>query len=326
MAYASYKVTVPGSLMLCGEHAVLRQKLAIVVAINHYIKINLTPHTATDRQIKIISKKFGNYSTTIDKYKIAPPYNYVLTAIKQQLTKIPSGFTLNIYADFPADIGFGSSAAVTVATLGALFLWLNRKKTFSYQNKIYLYQQAKRIIRQVQGLGSGADIAASIFGGIIAYKMRPLVIKKINNNSLPLVAIYSGKKIATAQVVAQVTQAQKYAPQIFPILYQGISACTKTAISALKNKQLPLLGRLMNIHHGLQDALGTSDATLSELLYNLRAKNNIYGAKISGAGLGDCVVGLGKIKNNTFPENIAQKKAGVRQIKIAVSKTGLLAI
>jgi len=43
------------------------------------------------------------------------------------------------------------------------------------------------------------------------------------------------------------------------------------------------------------DALGVNDATLSEMIWRLRAQPTILGAKISGSGLGDCVLGLGEL-------------------------------
>ena len=65
------------------------------------------------------------------------------------------------------------------------------------------------------------------------------------------------------------------------------------AAQALKNNNLQALGELFNIHQGLQDALGTCNLPLAEIVYKLRADPNIYGSKISGSGLGDCVIALG---------------------------------
>ena len=50
----------------------------------------------------------------------------------------------------------------------------------------------------------------------------------------------------------------------------------------------------MNINQGLMDSLGVNNSRLAELVYELREDPNIQGSKISGSGLGDCVVGLGK--------------------------------
>ena len=39
---------------------------------------------------------------------------------------------------------------------------------------------------------------------------------------------------------------------------------------------------------------------LSKMIADLRAEPNILGAKISGSGLGDCVIGLGEIAEQTL--------------------------
>ena len=301
--------------MLLGEHAVLHGKQAIVVAINHYIEISLSPRT--DRKVQIFSAEFGAHLLTLDKFRITKAYEYVLTAIQSYLKKITCGFTLKIRSDFSANLGFGSSAAVTVAMVGILELWLEGKTP----DLMRLYQQAVKVVRLVQGVGSGADVAASVFGGVIAYKMWPLKIQRLNFN-LPLVAIYSGHKTSTATVITAVKKQQEQFPAIFSGLYMAIDRCSNNAIIAIKKNALIRLGEIMNMHQGLQDAMGVNNAVLTELILALRAQPNIYGAKISGAGMGDCVIGLGKIKTNTFPQNSVQKRLGIKQIDVAVSDVG----
>ncbi|EKD23331.1 MAG: hypothetical protein ACD_82C00119G0001 [uncultured bacterium] len=281
------KVSVPGSLMLFGEHAVLHGKCAIVTAIDKYITITLSMRD--DNKIAINSAEFAKCLMSIDKFKITKPYDYVLTAIKTYLKKLPCGFNLDIESDFSATMGFGSSAAVTVATLSVLSVWLDKKI-----NLMNLHKKAHEVIKAVSGVGSGADLAASIFGGVIAYKMQPRKIQKISDY-LPLVAIYSGSKTPTHTVIAVVEKKRKQFKKIYNNLYNLIDSCTKEAILAIKKNDLSRVGQLMNIHHGLQDALGVNNEALSKLAFYLRAQKKIYGAKISGAGLGDCVVGLGKI-------------------------------
>ncbi|EKE00770.1 MAG: hypothetical protein ACD_21C00280G0001 [uncultured bacterium] len=315
MVSKSYKASAPGSLMLFGEHAVLHGKHAIVAAVNHYIHVELVPRA--DRNIKITSSEFNEQLVALDKFAITKPYNYVLVAIKQYLKKITCGFDLKIKSDFPANIGFGSSAAVTVATLEVLALWLEGKSP----DLMGLYRQAVKVVLLAHGVGSGADVAASVFGGVIAYQMKPVKIQRLNVK-LPLVAVYSGYKTPTFEVIAKVEKERSRSPALFACLYNAIDCCVKNAIVAIKKNDLVRLGQLMNIHQGLQDALSVNDSILAELIFALRAMPNIYGAKISGAGLGDCVIGLGKIALNTFPQNNAQKKLGIKQIDVAVSRVG----
>ena len=308
---------MPGSLMLMGEHAVLHGEPAVVVAVDHYIHLSLIPRL--DRNIVITSSEFGKHQVAIDKFAVTKPYDYLLTAIQQYLKQIPQGFAVKIKSDFPADIGFGSSSAVTVAMLGVLALWLNGKRP-SLKS---LHQQAVKVIRLVSGVGSGADVAASLFGGVVAYNMDPVKIQKIGTK-LPLVAVYSGSKTPTFKVVAAVAKKRKQFPAVLNSLYHAIGCCTKQAIKIIKRGQWSQLGKLINVHQGLQEAMGVSNNILSELVSSLCARKNIYGAKISGSGMGDCVIGLGKTAPNTFPENKSQKKLGVKQIKVKVSTKGIV--
>ena len=54
------------------------------------------------------------------------------------------------------------------------------------------------------------------------------------------------------------------------------------------------LGRMMNIQQGVMNALGVSTPLLNQLVDALKVLPGIYGAKISGSGLGDCIIGLGE--------------------------------
>jgi mevalonate kinase len=306
-----YKASAPGSLMLFGEHAVLHGKQAVVAAVNNYIQVELAP--SFDRSIRVISAEFGKHVVALDKFIITTPYDYVLTAIKQYLTKIDSGFLLRIKSEFSYNIGFGSSAAVTVATLGALAIWLEGKAP----DLMRLYKQAVKVIRLVHRTASGADVAASVFGGVIAYQMQPLKIQKLNSAHLPLTAVYSGWKTPTFKVIAGVEKKRAQFPAIFADLYNAMGRCAKDAILAIKKNDLARLGEIMNIHQGLQDAIGVNNNILAKLIFDLRAKPNIYGAKISGAGMGDCVVGLGK--------NNVKQKPRIKQIDVKVSATGFSA-
>ena len=293
MAQESYRVKVPGSLMLFGEHAVLHGKQAIVCAINRYIEVTLL--IKPGKTINITSAEFGEYSTSIDNLSINKPYDYALTAINQYAKKLKSGFDLYIRSDFPPNIGFGSSAAVTVAVLGILSLWLNKQPIDLKQ----LHKLALKTIRLVHGAGSGADVAASVFGGVVAYKIKSVKIEKLDIK-LPLTAMYCGFKIPTYKVIAQVEARRAKFKNIFTNIYSLMDNCSKSAIEAIKNSDLNRLGELMNINQGLQDAIGVNNQALAELIFKLRADANIYGAKISGSGLGDCIVGLGRVDASKF--------------------------
>lgn len=331
-----YKASAPGSLMLMGEHAVLQHKMALVCAINKRIRVTLVPRH--DRCINMSSPLLGKFTLSLDDLpntNITPPFTFVIASILFTHTqhKLPCGCDLLITTDFSEQLGFGSSAAVTVATLAVLQQWLQGH----VQRPRALLISAREVIRRVQGFGSAADAAASIMGGVITYRTQPLQMKKIAS-FIPLTVVYSGIKVPTRTVVQHIAYQRKKYPRIFTALDATIERCVKEAVIAIKQQNWQKLGEITNIHQGLHDAMGVNTAILSSIVFALRnassinnndnndnSRNNnnrsdsnsdenhdvdvivrtnntgtnnsmgMYGAKISGSGMGDCVVGIGTL-------------------------------
>jgi mevalonate kinase len=65
--------------------------------------------------------------------------------------------------------------------------------------------------------------------------------------------------------------------------------------------------------------LGVSNRLLNNIVDTLAAQPQIYGAKISGAGLGDCVIGLGSVNDQLFSD---QPK--LQQFSVIIDDQGLL--
>lgn len=145
----------------------------------------------------------------------------------------------------------------------------------------------------MQGGGSGADAAASIYGGVLLYHPKTIqctVLKK----ELPITLVYSGAKVKTAKVIEIVKNNQKKFPTQIESIFKKIATCVEEGQKALIQNDLECFGKLMDKHHIQQMALGVSTPVLNNLCETLNAQPEIVGAKISGAGLGDCVIGLGK--------------------------------
>ncbi|MEM2937320.1 MAG: mevalonate kinase, partial [Candidatus Bathyarchaeia archaeon] len=63
------------------------------------------------------------------------------------------------------------------------------------------------------------------------------------------------------------------------------------AVKALQEGDLETVGDLMNFNHALLYGLGVSDESL-EWLINAARKAGAYGAKLTGAGGGGCMIAL----------------------------------
>ena len=299
-----FKVSVPGSVMLFGEHAVLHGKMAIVAAINSRLQVTLIANHNNNIYIKSSfgSKEFNINDLNSLEINISG-WQFVIASIKyfNSLYKINIGFSLSILdGNLKNSVGFGSSAAVVVGVLAVLNNFFAKN-----QSEQELFKQSLHVVHQVQnGRGSGADLAASIYGGIISFK--DFSIQKIIKKVLNLTAIYCGYKTKTADVIKIINNKiveNKTNKKLYKYIFNSINNCNKLAIAAIKQENLSVLGKLMDISHGLMAGMGIVDANLDQLACTLRAQSTIYGAKISGAGLGDCVIGLGKTTENIAGEN-----------------------
>lgn len=300
------RVRVPGSLMLMGEHAVLHGELAIALAAANYVEIELTPRP--DLKLNIDSA-LAQYRGVLPELIDEPKLSFVLAAINQVIAKLPNGFDLKIRSDFSHEVGLGSSAAVTAGVVAAL-----AKYCGSATNPEALFETALAVVHSVQGgRGSGTDLVASIYGGLVAYRVTPREIRPLSG--LPAIDLYYvGYKMKTPDVIARIEAAAQKAPALYAQLYQLMGKTSEAAEAAINSADWPLLGQLMNSYAGLLDALGVCDKNLAALQYQLRDCDSVLGAKISGSGLGDSVLALGHAQ----PESIS-----FARIPACVSPSGL---
>lgn len=305
-----FKASAPGSLMVLGEYAVLHGKHALVAAINQRITVVISPRS--DQQITLTSA-LGHFATERSQLKIVAPFQFVLAALQQFQPQMKTGCDLTIQSEFSDQMGLGSSSAVTVATLAALSAWLN---IAALKDHFFLARTARQIIRTVQGTGSGADAAASVFGGILSYRMQPLHIEKFST-CFPLTVIYSGSKTPTAIAIEKVRNFFTPFPALFKQICQGIEACTLQGIQAVRDSHWQQLGSIMNIQQGIMEALQVNTPALQTIITDLRNKN-VWGAKISGSGLGDCVIAIGepveKPEGHAIPIHISSQGVSCEKI------------
>ncbi len=277
--------------MLLGEHAVVYNKPCIVTAVNQRMKVTAELLKSQDFQLEAKDVKVTRYKkvlSEIGKGDIPKGAQFVEIALKNIISTHPlaSGIRISTTSEFSSQFGFGSSSASTVCTIKALSelldLRLSAKDIFDISFKTVL---------DIQGKGSGFDVAAGIYGGTLYFitggkTIEPLPIKK-----LPLIVGYSGIKADTVMLIHHVKEkADKY-PQIIDSLYTNITYLVESAKISLMTNDMQTLGEMMNFNQGYLEALGVSSQKLSSMIYGARSKG-AYGAKLSGAGGGDCMIAL----------------------------------
>ena len=281
--------------MLLGEHAVLHGRRALVCAINKRIMVLLS---RIDKPILRIVSDLGNYEAPLGNLKDHPDFRFVLDAVKQY--PLEQGVELKIESEFSSDIGFGSSAAVTVATHAALMKWVGTavpavcgRLGDASLPLDELFKRSLATIHRVQGRGSGADVAASVFGGVVAYRANPLEIKPLKQ-TFPLTAVYSGSKMKTADVIRYLEERRALNADYFERIFDRMDASVGEVIDDFSQ-----LGRMLILNQKLMEEMGLCNAKLAEIIKGFQTLE--VPAKISGSGLGDCAIGLGKIpKVGTF--------------------------
>ncbi|KUJ71769.1 mevalonate kinase [Thiomicrospira sp. WB1] len=286
----SLETSAPASTMILGEHAVVQGHPALVAALTPRLRIHW--QSRADDQLRIESA-LGNLTSRWHTLSVAqcPELKWVITALLSQRPALEhSGWTLSIDSDIDPTQGLGSSAALVAALVSGL-AWLTRGPTDTES----LFQTGLTLIHQLQGRGSGADLAASLSGGLV--KFMPGTPPKIERVSAPLALTlaYSGYKTPTAEVLEWVDAQWAALRPVQDGLYQQMGQATQAAFEALTQDRLDDFFRLVRHYQGLMHALGVSDARLSELVWDLQQR--WPASKISGSGLGDCVLGIGLSKH-----------------------------
>lgn len=312
MACAWVKVRVPGSVMLFGEHAVLAAKPAMVAAIAQYLTVRLEKRQ--DSIIEISSNTFPAYQTHLNDLMVIKPYTFVLACLMQHKKVLTQGLNIHIDSAIDPTLGLGSSAAVTVAMLSAL------KQLFKLDTTIW--PEACAIIRQIQGSGSGMDALASLHGGIQYYTPTTEASLTLKERS-DLHLLYCGYKTPTATVLQHVRTTFHNTPERLNAIYQAIGKTVQQAALAWQQNDTLSLADCMHQHQDLQKALQVSDDHNERLCQWLKKRVAVDAVKISGAGLGDCLLALGGDWQTITENEIRALHPNARYIPLTISQAGV---
>ena len=249
--------SAPGKVFLFGEHAVVYGKAAIAMAIKPRVFVTVrksrAPHPAKSPYIDSCFDDMGVKGSVY------------------------------INSQLPSSSGLGSSAAVTVATLAAI----NDEFGFNYSRE-QIAEMAFNIEKKVQkGRASPTDTTVSTYGGLVF--ILGASRRRLPPENYQLVVGNTMVSHSTSKMVEMVADLKKTNPEICDPVLDAIGGITMSAMHHLVD---PVhLGRLMNMNNSLLDVLGVGHPALTRLIQSSRA-GGAYGAKITGAGGGGCMVAL----------------------------------
>lgn len=199
-----------------------------------------------------------------------------------------------VNSQLPSSSGLGSSAAVTVATLSAINDEF--RKDHSLEE---IADMAFAIEKKVQkGRASPTDTSVSTFGGLVF--ITGTSRRRLVPQNFQMVIGNSMVSHNTSRMVEMVADLRKRQPDICEPILDAIGSVAVAAMHHMSDAQQ--LGKLMNMNHALLEALGVGHPALSKLILASRAAG-AYGAKLTGAGGGGCMVAL-------CPKHLKNRVAG----------------
>ncbi len=307
-------VSAPGSLMLLGEHAVLHGFRSVVCAIDRRMQISLTP---LQEQVLEIESALGSYSAPLHELSADDRFRFILATVESVRTNIKMGIRIVIQAEFHAHVGFGSSAAVTVGLHAALTCHL----TGHFPEERELFQLALNTVHRVQGCGSGADVAAVVYGGAVGYTTDPSFVPVAWAH--PITAVYCGYKKPTPEVIDWIENRFKNDKEQLQLFYEQIHLCAEKGLRALLKKDEDTLIQTLSVQQRVMEKMGLSSPELDEIVRAMEADPKVQGVKLSGSGQGDCVIGLGRLSESIGSYEIHELEVdpiGCVQLEIADPK------
>jgi len=211
------------------------------------------------------------------------PFFYIAKSMLDQF-KFKGGINIVINSEIPSGIGLGSSSACCVAgtaSISNLFTKLSREEI------IDLAVKAEQTIFKDT---SGADCTVCTHGGIIEYE-KNTGFKKINSkNNFILIIINSGQIHSTNLTVSKVKNFKEKNEEKFLTLCEKEELLIENIKQSLEKNDLTVIGKSMMENQKYLEEIGVSNDKLREMLVSV--ENSSYGAKITGAGEGGCIIAL----------------------------------
>lgn len=331
------EVSASGKLFVAGEYAVVEAGYpAVLVAVDRHVTVRLAPAEGAG---SIASDQYGRLPVVWrrDGHRVvldhdSRPFDYVLAAIDVvERFAAEQGRTLGFYDITIASelddqsgrkFGLGSSAAVTAATVRALDRFYELRLPTEQLLRLALLATVA-----VNPMGSGGDVAASLYGGWIRYAAldrewlraaqadavasgadRPLTVllaadwpglsvrRLPTPESMRLIVGWTGVPASTTRLVEAMQSRKGSAESHYPDFLAASRECVDALADAIERDDAPAAKEQIRRARGLLTSLARAAGVDIETpaLRTLCEAAQAVGAaaKSSGAGGGDCGIVL----------------------------------
>ncbi|MEI7988065.1 MAG: mevalonate kinase [Chloroflexota bacterium] len=291
--------TVPGKIILVGEHAVVYGRPAIAVPVMQVqarAAITANPR-AKPGTIRIQSANIG-LETILDELSEEHPIRKTITSVADALhvDHIPA-CTIRLISTIPVASGLGSGAAIAVALIRSLSAFLGHP--FSDDQVNALAFEIEKIHHLTP---SGLDNTVITYAKPVYFiKDQPLETFQVGK---PFLIAIGDTRISspTALAVAEVHRSWKADKAFYERVFDSIGGIVIKARQAIESGDIELLGLLMNENHEWLRRINVSSPDLDHLVSVARMAGAL-GAKLSGGGRGGNMIALVTPEN---AERVAQ--------------------
>mgnify|MGYP001420584419 CR=1 FL=1 len=356
-------IKTPGKLMVAGEFAVLEPyHQLIVMAVDRFLYTTIKDNKTNEvhiKDFKLYNQRFHFDGKRVNFEKEGPAIRFVKDALTITLTYLkekkiyPKPFSLTIKSELDDQetgqkYGLGSSAAVVTSVVTAVLT----KFLPETPSKELIFKLASISHIKTQGNGSGADIAASTYGGILlfsSFQAEWLLTEIENANSVKeivekdwtylsirslkfptqvqLVVGWTGKPASTKSLVSEIREMKKDNRNKY---YEAFLKESKRAVlrivEGMENDDAKMFTTGIEQNRKALSEVGKrADVEIeTEKLYTLSKEANKLGGvgKLSGAGGGDCGIAFLPMDKDVAPLEEAWQKNGIKPLKMNVHPYG----
>jgi phosphomevalonate kinase len=247
-------------LVVLGEYAVLFGATALVLAVNRRAQVRLSPAAQAawalrapqvlERPLRFRLEPDGALRWQSDDPSVGGRLELVSQIFRGLVESghlaaqaAPRQVDIDTAAFFDASVpdsskfGLGSSAALTVALASALVA--DAGGAARVEDRAVWLAELLELHRRFQGgQGSGLDVAASLYGGLIAYRMgtasTPAQVTPVAwPSSLHALCVWSGESASTPAFLRQMQRWREEAPEAFERSMQTLRRLADEAASLL---------------------------------------------------------------------------------------------
>lgn len=266
----SVTASAPGKVILFGEHFVVYGNPAIVSSIN--LRARVTASSSWGEGAIIRGWPQENPA--------ARSANYILEKLRRK-----GGVSLKTFSEIPQSVGLGSSAAIAVASAAATLKLCSDELDLSLI--LEAAHEGEKIIHYTP---SGIDTSIAAFGGVGTYT-RSEGYRELDLRLEEILIVNTGRQRRTGDVVKKVKEFRKKNPKKFEKLLEESRQIVEESVDCLKAHEVEELGKLMVRNQELLRIIGVSTPEIEQAI-NACMGAGAYGAKLTGAGGGGCIIAV----------------------------------